>query len=84
MTPTQSTTIPAAYSEFWELCDAARCAIDTFSPDTAGDAMLAARHSQFVGPINVEEVTALRVASETVSDDAFVKRYTVRVRRGVK
>jgi len=77
-------TTTSTYTEWWELCEAARCAIDTFPADTTGDAMLAARHTQFVGPINVDNVTALRIASETVSDEVFAKRYTIRNRRVVK
>jgi hypothetical protein len=68
------------YSEFWELTEAARCSIDTFPATTAGDAALAERHEAHTGCVEVEHVTALRLAHEANSANAerFVR--TIRLR----
>ena len=68
------------YSEFWELLDAARCMPDTFPATTAGDAALAERHAAHTGYVEVEHVTALRLADEAklASADRFSR--TIRLK----
>lgn len=66
------------YSEFWEVLDGARCTHDTFPATTAGDAALAERHEAHTGYVEVEHVTALRLAHE--ADLATADRFSRTIR----